>query len=74
MPITYKTVRVDAETLDRLRALSGLTGSSVAELVRVLSHARVVDVVQLATLRGAAEATEGALQAAALVESGKVRP
>ena len=40
----------------------------------MLSHARVVDVVQLATLRGAAEATEGALQAAALVESGKVRP
>ena len=59
MPITYKTVRVDADTLDRLRALSGLTGSSVAELVRVLSHARVVDVVQLATLRWAAEATEG---------------
>ena len=56
MPTQYTSVRIDRPTADRLRALSQQTGAPVTELLRTLSYARVGDVLQLATLRGAAEA------------------
>lgn len=61
MPTTATaTVRVDRETLARLRALAALIGRPVADVTRTLSHASLGEVLQCTANRGAAERQTGA--------------
>ena len=53
------TVRVDAETRDRLNALAQLTDQPLADIVRTLSHADLSLFLQATARRGAREVAEG---------------
>ena len=53
---TYQTVRLDSETMGRLRALAARTGQSLADLVRTWSYADLDTVLRVHAMRAAAEA------------------
>ena len=63
MPKTL-TIRVDPETVDRLKRLSETCGGiSIAELVRTFSHGNVADLLRIGLAQAKAQAEAGAVQA-----------
>ncbi len=59
MPNTYTTVRCDTETRSRLRALATVAGTSLADVLRRLSHTDMRVLLSVTAAAALADRKEG---------------